>query len=127
MQGILSQESLAYSFCQSPILRVRRLERELLASLWGYSIAVAVIGVVAKIAVIVVAVAVADPEESLTVSSLRVTGIRLFASLPQYLALLWFARQLSRVSLTHAFFLVAFTSLYLVIPIQGSLIDVTSR
>ena len=40
----------------------------------------------------------------------------------EYLALLWFARRLSRVSLTHAFFLVAFTSLYLSIPIQGSLI-----
>ena len=107
-------------------IRVRRLERELLASLWGYSIAVAVIGVVAAIAVIVVAVAVADPEESRTVSGLRITGIRLFASFPQYIALLWFARQLSRVSLTHAFFLVAFTSLYLVIPIQGSLLDGTS-
>ncbi len=105
-------------------IRVRRLERELLASLWGYSIAVAVIGVVAAIAVIVVAVA--DPEESRTVSDLRITGIRLFAWFPQYIALLWFARQLSRVSLTHAFFLVAFTSLYLVIPIQGSLIDGTS-
>ena len=107
-------------------LRVRRLERELLASLWGYSIAVAVIGVVAAIAVIVVAVAVADPEESRTVSSLRASGIRLLASLPQYLALLWFARQLSRTSLTHAFFLVAFTSLYLLLPIQGSLADGTS-
>lgn len=106
--------------------RVRCLERELLASLWGCSIAIAVIGVVAAMAVIVVAVAVADPEESRTVSSLRASGIRLLAGIPQYLALLWFARQLSRVSLTHAFFLVAFTSLYLFIPIQGSLIDGTS-
>ena len=102
-------------------LRVRRLERELLASLWGYSIAVAVIGVVATTAVIVVVVA--DPDESRMVSTLRITSIRLYALLPQYLALLWFARQLSRTSLTHAFFLVAFTSLYLVIPIQGSVID----
>ena len=107
-------------------LRVRRLEREFLASLWGYSIAVAAIGVVTTIAVIVVAFAFADPEESRMVSSLRATGIRLFASLPQYLALLWFARQLSRISLTHAFFLVVYTSLHLVIPIQGSLIDGTS-
>ena len=100
-------------------LRIRRLEREFLASLWGYSIAVAVIGAATTIAVIVVAFA--DPEESRTVSSLRASGIRLFASVPQYLALLWFARQLSRVSLTHAFFLVTFTSLYLFIPIQGSM------
>ncbi len=106
-------------------LRVRRLERELLASLWGYSIAIAVIGVATAIAVIVAAVAVADPEESWGVSSARALGIQLFALLPQYLALLWFARRLSRTSLTHAFFLVAFTSLYLVIPIQGSLVSGT--
>ena len=106
-------------------LRVRRLEREFLASLWGYSIAVAVIGIVTTIAVIVVAVVVADPEESRGVSGLRAAGIQLFASLLQYLALLWFARQLSRTSLTHAFFLVAFTSLYLFIPITGTLIDGT--
>ena len=86
----------------------------------------AVIGVVTTIALIVVTVAFADPEESRTVSSLRATGIRLFGSLPQYLVLLWFARQLSRVSLTHAFFLVAFTSLYLFIPIQGYQIAGTS-
>ena len=105
-------------------LRVRRLEREFLASLWGYSIAIAVIGVVATIAVIVVAVA--DPDASRAVGGFRASGIRLLAGIPQYLALLWFARQLSRVSLTHAFFLVAFTSLYLFIPIQGSFIDGTS-
>ncbi len=106
-------------------LRVRRLEREFLASLWGYSIAVAVIGVVAAIAVIAVAVAIADPDAPWGVSTLLISGIQLFALLPQYLVLLWFARQLSRVSLTHAFFLVAFTSLYLFIPIQG-LLDGTS-
>ena len=105
-------------------LRVRRLERDFLPSLWGYSIAVAVIGIVTTIAALVVAVA--DFEVSRTVSSLHVTVIRLFGSLLQYLALLWFARQLSRISLTHAFFLVAFTSLYLFIPIQGSLIGGTS-
>ena len=116
--GIVSLLLLSLSY-----LRVRRLERELLASLWGYSIAVAIIVVVTKIAVIVVAFAY--PEESLTVSSLRATGASLFASLLEYLALLWFARQLSRVSLTHAFFLVAFTSLNLVIPISGTLVDVT--
>ena len=106
-------------------LRVRRLDRELLTSLWGYFIAVAVIGIVATIAVIVVPFE--DSDASRTVSSLRALGIGLFSLLlPQYLALLWFARQLSRVSLTHAFFLVAFTSLYLFIPIQGSLTDGTS-
>ena len=106
-------------------LRVRRLERELLASLWGYSIAIAVIGVATTTVVIVAVVAFADPEASWRVSSARALGIQLFALLPQYLALLWFARQLSRISLTHAFFLVAFTSLYLVIPITGTLIDGT--
>ncbi len=119
--GIVSLLLLSISY-----LRVRRLERELLASLWRYSIAIPVIGVATAIAVIVAAVAIADPEESWVVSSLRAAGIRQFALLPQYLALLWFARQLSRVSLTHAFFLVAFTSLYLFIPIQGSLADGTS-
>ena len=113
--GIVSLPLLSVSY-----LRVRRLERELLASLWRYSIAVAVIGIVAATAVIVVEVA--DFEASRTVISIGATGTSLFASLLQYLALLWFARQLSRISLTHAFFLVAFTSLYLFIPIQGSLV-----
>ena len=110
-------------------LRVRRLEREFLASLWGYSIAVAVVGFV-FISVFTIKnliVAFADPEESRVVSSLlRARGTFLFVFVPhlfvtllQYLALLWFARQLSRVSLTHAFFLVAFTSLYLYIPIRS--------
>ena len=116
--GIVGLVLLSVSY-----LRVRRLGRELLASLWGYSIAVAVIGIVTTIAVIVVAVAFSDPEPSQLDIGLRATGIRLFSSLLQFLALLWFARQLSRVSLTHAFFLVAFTSLYLFIPVQGSLID----
>ena len=119
--GIVGLVLLSVSY-----LRVRRLEREFLASLWGYSIAVAVIGIVTTTAVIVVAVAFSDPEPSQLDIGLRATGIRLFSSLLQFLALLWFARQLSRVSLTHAFFLVAFTSLYLFIPIQGSIVDGTS-
>ncbi len=107
-------------------LRVRRLEREFLPSLWGYSIAVAVIGVVVisvlTITNLIVAFAFAavgaDPGEVGSLLNRLGNFTLLFASLPQYLALLWFSRQLSRVSLTHAFFLVAFTSLYLYIPIR---------
>ena len=109
-------------------LRVRRLERELLPSLWGYSIAVAVIGFVVTSVftitnVIVVAAAAvgADPGEVGSLLNRLGNFTFLFAKLLQYLALLWFARQLSRVGLTHAFFLVAFTSLYLSIPV-GSIV-----
>ena len=103
-------------------LRVRRLEREFLASLWRYSIAVAVIGIVS-----IISVTTTDPPVSQLDISLRGT---LFTLLPHYLALLWFARQLSRISLTHAFFLVPFSPLDLFIsitsryvPIPGSLMD----
>lgn len=109
-------------------LRVRRLEREFLASLWGYSIAVALIGFVVTSVftitnVIVVAVAAvgADPGDVGSLLNRLSNFTFLFSTLLRYLALLWFARQLSRVSLTHAFFLVAFTSLYLSIPV-GSIV-----
>ena len=109
-------------------LRVRRLEREFLPSLWGYSIVVALIGFVVTSVftitnVIVVAVAAVGADPGGVGSLLtRLDNFTFpFAKLLQYLALLWFARQLSRVSLTHAFFLVAFTSLYLSIPV-GSIV-----
>ena len=106
-------------------LRVRRLEREFLTSLWRYSIAVAVIGAVSVIAVI--GVGDAYPTAPRLVTNLLVE----FTSLLHFLALLWFARQLSKTSLPHAFFLVAFSplhlfiplSLYQFIPIPGSLWD----
>ena len=106
-------------------LRVRRLEREFLASLWGYSIAVALIGFVVtsvftitNVIVVAVAAAGADPGDVGSLLNRLSNFTFLFATLLKYLALLWFARQLSRVSLTYAFFLVAFTSLYLYIPIR---------
>lgn len=40
---------------------------------------------------------------------MRNLSVATIASVPLYLALLWFARQASRISLTHAFFLVAIT------------------
>ena len=42
-------------------------------------------------------------------------GISLFLELPLYLALLWFARKLTRTGLSYAFFLVVFTSLNLIV------------
>ena len=89
-------------------LGVRHLGRELLASLWGYFIALAAISVVVGIASLVSAII--DPEVNPLIRSLTINGL---ADPLQYLALLWFAQRLSRVSITHAFFLVVYTSLRL--------------
>ena len=97
-------------------LRVRRLGREFLALLWGIAIILPAISLVAYGFVYVLGLT--EPVATITgnvtsfSSSLGraylIAGIR---EVPPLLALLWFARQASRLSLTHAFFLVAFTAL----------------
>ena len=99
-------------------LRVRRLGREYLALLWGYVIILSAIGSVALGAVYIggIEYPAADPL-SVIGRNLLIFGL---AEVPRLLALLWFARQASRLSLTHAFFLVVYTSFLLVAPVQGS-------
>ena len=87
-------------------LRVRRLGREFLALLWGIAITLWVISLVAYGLVYVLGLT--DPVTSSLGRAYLIAGIR---EVPPLLALLWFARQASRLSLTHAFFLVAFTVL----------------
>ena len=90
-------------------LRVRRLGRELLALLWGIAIILPAISLVAYGFVYVLGLT--DPSTSFIGGLGRfylITGLR---EVPPLLALLWFGRQASRLSLTHAFFLVAFTAL----------------
>ena len=85
--------------------RVRGLGREFLAILWAHRIAAAVLGAAIQSAALLLNLAY--PE-----------GVSLGSQLLLYLAaapfqigvLLWFARRASRISLPHAFFLIALTS-----------------
>ena len=97
--------------------RVRRLEREYLALLWGYVTVVAAISSVAWVATYIGGVE-SSGEGPLSVlgRSLLIFGL---AGVPSILALLWFARQASRLSLTHALFMVVFTTSMLAGPVQG--------
>ena len=110
--GVVTLLLMAVSY-----LRVRRLGRDFLALLWGYSVIVGAIWTIATGAVLIVGI------EFPTESPLSVLGrsILIFglAAVPQFLALLWFGRQASRLSLTHAFFLVAFASFALSGPVLG--------
>ena len=91
-------------------VRVRRLERDLLRVAWGYVLASAIIAATAALV----------PEE-LRLGSLPASWVDLLdppwftpwlpfwpAMLAELLALLWFARQASRLGLAHAFFLAGF-------------------
>ena len=85
--------------------RIRGLGREFLAILWAHRIAAAVLGAAIQSAALLLNLAY--PE-----------GVSLGSQLLLYLAaapfqigvLLWFARRASRISLPHAFFLIALTS-----------------
>ena len=88
---------------------VRGLGREFLTLLWGYLVIASVIGTV-MLGVLYVAWGDSFETGGFTYlgRALTITGI---ATVPRTLALLWFARQVSRLSLAHAYFLVAFTML----------------
>ena len=90
-------------------LRVRRLGREFLALLWGIATILPAISLVAQGFVYVLGLT--DPVTSFAGGLGRSVLYAGLFEVPHLLALLWFARQASRLSLTHAFFLVAFTIL----------------
>ncbi len=100
------------------LLRVRRLGREFLAVLWGYLVVVSVIGTLATGAVFFVQVLF--PGASLGTVIGRTLSIYGLATLPEVLALLWFARRASRLSLTHAAFLLVYSSFTVVGSVTGS-------
>ena len=91
--------------------RVRRLGRDFLALVWGYAVIIGAISTIAAGAALIAGVEY--PTETPLSDLGRTFFIHGLATLPQVLALLWFARQASRFSLTHALFLVAFASLTL--------------
>ena len=90
-------------------IRVRRLERDLLPLVWGYFLTIAIITASA-------ANAPADLKVGLPASWIDLLQPPWFspwapswlALLPELLALFWFARRASRLSLAHAFFLAGF-------------------
>lgn len=93
-------------------LWIRHLDREFLAALWGYLIAVTAIGFVANVILVVLHMVYGTPSWPLFAGTL---SISLFLELPLYLVLLYFARKLTRTGLSYAFFLVVFTSLNLIV------------
>ena len=104
-QGLaLSLLLLAVSY-----LRVRRLGREFLALLWGIATILPAIALVAQGFIYVLGLT--DPETGFIGGLGRYYLAYGLFEAPILLALVWFARRASRLSLTHAFFLVAFSIL----------------
>ena len=98
--------------------RVRKLERDFLAVLWGYVIAASVVGATTQGVMLLVWV-IFPTEDSLTIVGRNFFSSGL-ASLLGLLALLWFARRASRLSLMHAAFLLVFSSLSVIGSVTGS-------
>ena len=93
-------------------LWIRHLDREFLVSLWGYLITATAIGFIANLILYVIVMMYGTMN---AVYLVGILSISLFIELPLYLALLWFARKLTRTGLSYAFFLVVFTSLNLIV------------
>ena len=90
--------------------------REFLALVCGYVVIIAVISTIAAGAALIAGIEY--PTEAPLSNLGRTFFIYGLATPAQVLALLWFARQASRLSLTHALFLVAFASLTLFGPVH---------
>ena len=90
--------------------RVRGLEREFLALLWGHRIASAVLAAIIQSAALLLEFASSGEESAVFLSVGRMFLLYLAATPVHIGILLWFARRASRISLPHAFFLVAFSA-----------------
>lgn len=98
--------------------RVRGLGRDFLPLLWGYVLITSAISAIAAVAALIAGVEYSDaPQLTVIGSTLLIYGL---AALLQLIALLWFSRQASKLSLTHAFFLVAIASPTLLGSMPGS-------
>ena len=104
--------------------RVRGLGRDFLSLLWGYLMVVSLIWLIASGGFFLAWADYAEVNPGVVLG--RSIAVATIASVPHYLALLWFARRASRISLTHAFFLVAFT-IVLSLVWRGALGEVTTR
>ena len=102
-------------------LRVRNLGRDFLAVLWGYVVAVSVIGATSQGVLFLVGAAFPGADHLANFG--RTFSIYGLALLLEILALLWFARRASRLSLMHAVFLLVYSSLTVVSPVTGSTIS----
>ena len=99
-------------------LRVRNLGRDFLALLWGYVVARSVIGATSQGVLFLVGAAFPGADHLANFG--RTFSIYGLASLLGILALLWFARRASRLSLMHAAFLLVYASLSFVGSVTGS-------
>ena len=102
-------------------LRVRNLGRDFLAVLWGYLVAASVIGATTQGVLFLVGAAFPGADHLANFG--RTFSIYGLALLLEILALLWFARRASRLSLMHAVFLLVYSSLTVVSPVTGSTIS----
>ena len=88
---------------------VRRLGREFLTLLWGYWVVASAIGLMVLGSLFTTEVTL--PKAGIGVMLSLTMIVSLITTVVYFVALLWFARQASRLSITHAFFFVAFVSL----------------
>ena len=102
-------------------LRVRNLGRDFLAVLWGYVVAASVIGATSQGVLFLVGAAFPGADHLANFG--RTFSIYGLALLLEILALLWFARRASRLSLMHAVFLLVYSSLTVVSPVTSSTIS----
>ena len=104
--------------------RVRNLGRDFLAILWGYLVAASVIA--ATTLGILFVVGVVFPTEDNLIIFGRTLSILGLAFIPEISVLLWFARRASRLSPTHAVFLLVFSSLNIVGSVTGHTTSVSN-
>lgn len=107
-------------------LRVRNLGRDFLAVLWSYLVAESAIWATASSVLFLFVLVFPAPAEEPLTDSIRRLSVYGLASLPSTLALLWFARRASRLSLWHAAFLLVYASVSLIGPLSGSTSSETS-
>ncbi len=117
--GVVTLLLLAVSY-----LRVRNFGRDFLTVLWGYVLAASVILTTGQ-GVLFLMSAVFPTDDNFTVigRNLSVLGV---AFIPEIAVLLWFARRASRLSLTHAFFLLVYSSLNLLGSVSGHTTSVSN-
>lgn len=102
--------------------RVRCLERRFLTLVWGYAIWLAVVG---ALVLLIAAAFVPNVEGSeLLGVSLWTRGRLLAHGIVALLPLFWFARQASRLSLTHAYFLFLVLKAYSLITIFATTLNI---
>lgn len=117
---ILYAQGAAASLIQSGLLlvfyaRVRRLERRFLTLVWGYALGLSALG--ALVWLVAAAFTPDDQDSGLFSLSLWTRGRLLTDGIVTLPLLFWFARQASRLSLAHAYFLFLVLKSYLLVTV----------